>query len=256
MVGIIGGSGVYDIDWLEFAWESVEKNKYGEAIAKTGKLDDKEVVFIARHGMGHSLMPSAINYRANIRAMRDLGVTDIVATYAVGGIDPRFLPGDFAIPDQFIDFTWGRESTFFDRENEVVHTDMTEPYSRKLQGMIKRVLGSMHERFYDDQVYICTPGPRFETTAEIRAFRALGATLVGMTGVPEVALSRELGMSFASIAVITNLAAGVSPFPLSHEEVLEIFSQRIKVLSSVLKEVARKANDDPTIIQGATPING
>jgi 5'-methylthioadenosine phosphorylase len=256
MIGIIGGSGIYDLKWLENAKEEVVNSQYGQAKVKIGKLEDKEVVFLARHGNSHSLMPSAINYRANISTLHQLGVTDIFSTYAVGGIDPVMNPGDFGIIRQFIDFTWGRSSTFFDKEGEVVHSDMTTPYSDKLYQIIKTALKVTSQKYFDDQVYICTQGPRFETPAEIKAFSTMGATIVGMTGAQEVILANELGISFASIAVITNLAAGVSKNPLSHQEVLDIFNSKMQILSDVLKFCAIEAWKNLSVVKRATPING
>lgn len=256
MIGIIGGSGIYDLKWLENAKEEAVSSQYGDAKVKIGKLEGKDIVFLARHGKSHSLMPSAINYRANISALHQLGVTDIFSTYAVGGIDPAMNPGDFGIIRQFIDFTWGRNSTFFDKEGEVVHCDMTTPYSDKLCQIIKSALTTANQNHFDNQVYICTQGPRFETPAEIRAFSVMGATIVGMTGAQEVVLANELGMSFASIAVITNLAAGVSKNPLSHQEVLDIFNSKMQILSDVLRSCALEASKNPSVVKGATPICG
>lgn len=256
MIGIIGGSGIYDLKWLENSKEEVVNSQYGDTKVKIGKLEGKEIVFLARHGKSHSLIPSAINYRANISALCQLGVTDIFSTYAVGGIDPAMSPGDFGVIRQFIDFTWGRSSTFFDKEGEVVHCDMTMPYSDKLCQIIKSALTSANQKYFDDQVYICTQGPRFETPAEIKAFSIMGATIVGMTGAQEVVLANELGMSFASIAVITNLAAGVSQNPLSHQEVLDIFNSKMQILSDVLRFCALEVSKNPSVVKGATPICG
>ena len=256
MVGIIGGSGIYDIPWLEDAHEEIIDTEYGQAKTKIGYLEGHKAVFLARHGKSHTLMPSAVNYRANIKALFQLGVTDIFSTYAVGGIDPSMNPGDFGILSQFIDFTWGRAATFFDKEGEIVHCDMTEPYSPKLRSIIRRALEHAGQKYFDNQVYICTQGPRFETPAEIKAFSAMGATVVGMTGVPEVALAKELGISFASIAVITNLAAGVSINPLSHQEVLDMFHMKMKVLTEILKQCAIETSRNPSKVAGVKPING
>lgn len=235
MVGIIGGSGVYDIPWLEDAVELISENEYGEAKLKKGHVGTIEVVFLARHGKTHSIQPAVINYRANIKALYDSGARNVFSTYAVGAINPKYRPGDFAILGQFIDFTWGRNGTFHDRPGSVVHTDMSEPYSRKLSGLLKNSLQELGQHFYEDQVYICTQGPRFETPAEIKAYSTIGADVVGMTGCPEVALAREFGMNFASLAVITNFAAGVSSTLVSHQEVLDIFSARMETVSEILR---------------------
>ncbi len=235
MIGIIGGSGVYDIPWLENAVELIAENEYGEAKLKKGHVGSLEVVFLARHGKTHSIQPASINYRSNIKALYNSGVRNIFSTYAVGGINPKYRPGDFAIIGQFIDFTWGRNGTFHDKPGSVVHTDMSEPYSKKLSEVLKNSLQQLGQNFYENQVYICTQGPRFETPAEIKAYSIIGADIVGMTGCPEVALAREFGINFASLAVITNLAAGVSTALISHQEVLDIFNARMEIISEVLR---------------------
>ena len=246
MIGIIGGSGVYDISWLEDQREQVVKNRYGEAVIKSGWMDNQEIAFLTRHGKGHKVSPSMINYQANIMALADFGVTDIVATYAVGGISPKMVPGDFAICDQFIDFTKKRIGTFYDQQGKVVHTDMSKPYSHKLQEFIEEALTKEHAVFHPDAVYVCTEGPRYETPAEIKAFSVMGATIVGMTGCPEVALANELGIAFGGIAVITNLAAGVAKHPLGHREVMDTFNTRISQLGEILKTVAKLVSENPS----------
>ena len=246
MLGIIGGSGVYDVPWLDDPKEETVKNKYGEAVIKSGWLDNFEVAFLTRHGKGHKTSPSLINYRANIMALSDFGVTDIVATYAVGGIDPKMVPGDFAILDQFIDFTKNRIGTFYNEPGKVVHTDVSKPYSPKLQEFIEEALIKEHSVFHPDSVYVCTEGPRYETPAEIKAFSVMGATIVGMTGCPEVALANELGIAFSGIAIVTNLAAGVAKKPLGHKEVMDTFNTRIEQLSSILASVAKLASQNPS----------
>jgi 5'-methylthioadenosine phosphorylase len=248
MIGIIGGSGVYDLPWLENPQENVCRNKYGEALIKSGWLDGFEVAFLTRHGKGHKVSPSMICYRANIMALADFGVTDIVATYAVGGISPKMVPGDFAICDQFIDFTKTRIGTYYDQPGKVVHTDVSKPYSPKLQEYIEEALVKEHSVFHPDAVYVCTEGPRYETPAEIKAFSVMGATIVGMTGCPEVALANELGMAFGGIAVITNLAAGVAKHPLGHREVMDMFHTRTAQLAEILKTVAKLVSEDPSLV--------
>ena len=246
MIGIIGGSGVYDIPWLTDPQEQTLKNRFGEAVIKSGWVDNQEVAFLTRHGKGHKVSPSMINYRANIMALADFGVTDIVATYAVGGINSKMVPGDFAICDQFIDFTKNRIGTFYDQGGKVVHTDMSKPYSPKLQEYIEEALIKEHAVFHPDAVYVCTEGPRYETPAEIKAFSIMGATIVGMTGCPEAALANELGMAFGGIAVITNLAAGVAKHPLGHKEVMDTFKMRISQLGEILKTVTKLVSDNPS----------
>lgn len=236
MIGIIGGSGVYNLPWLEDAREEEIETDYGTAIVKVGYLEGYEVVFMARHGKDHKLPPSAINYRANIKALEQIGTTDIYATCAVGGINSEMVPGDFAIPDQFIDFTSGRENTFFDKPGNVKHTDVSEPCSPKLRGCLQSALIDENVLFHPSSVYICTNGPRYETPAEIKAFASMGATIVGMTVATEAVLSAELGIPFCALAVITNHAAGVAKKKLRHEEVISIFNQRIELVSTIMRK--------------------
>ncbi|MEZ4812174.1 MAG: S-methyl-5'-thioinosine phosphorylase [Caldisericia bacterium] len=240
MIGIIGGSGVYNLSWLEDAREQEIETDFGSALVKVGYLDDEtEVAFITRHGKDHKLPPSIINYRANIMALKQIGVTEILATYAVGGINPGMEPGDFAIVDQFIDFTWGRKSTFFDESGDVRHTDVSEPYDPTLRDLLRQALVDENVLFHPSATYICTNGPRYETPAEIKAFSVMGATIVGMTGAQEAALAAEAEIPFAALAVITNLAAGVSKKKLSHDEVVEIFNKRIETTSNILKRTVQ-----------------
>jgi 5'-methylthioadenosine phosphorylase len=246
VLGIIGGSGVYDVPWLDDPKEEIVKNKYGEAVIKSGWLENFEVAFLTRHGKGHKTSPSLINYRANLMALSDFGVTDIIATYAVGGISPKMVPGDFAILDQFIDFTKNRIGTFYNEPGKVVHTDVSRPYSPKLQEFIEEALIKEHAVFHPDSVYVCTEGPRYETPAEIKAFSIMGATIVGMTGCPEVALANELGIAFGGIAIVTNLAAGVAKKPLGHKEVMDTFNTRIEQLSNILVTIAKLASQEPS----------
>ena len=191
-----------------------------------GAFQGVEVAFMARHGKGHSIPPHAINYRANIWGLRALGVERVLSTAAVGSLNPEMGPGDFVIIDQFLDFTKDRPLTFFDGgEYGVAHVDVTHPYCP----VLRRALISVGERLglalHPAGTYVCVEGPRYETAAEIRAYRTLGGDLVGMTNVPESVLAREAGLCYATMAMVTNLAAGLSPEPLSHEEVVEIMNR-------------------------------
>lgn len=220
-VAIIGGSGVYNQSFLETC-ESVEvETIYGPAALKIGTYHDREVVFVARHGSGHSVPPHRVNYRANIAALKKIGVSRIVATAAVGSLREKLSPGKRVIVDQFIDFSKNRPLTFYDGgESPVIHTDFTEPYCPQTRAAITRAAEKVSQEIIDGGCYICTEGPRFETAAEIRMFKNWGADVVGMTGVPEVVLAREAGLCYASICLPTNFAAGVTGIPLEQEEVL------------------------------------
>ncbi|HEX3032236.1 MAG TPA: S-methyl-5'-thioadenosine phosphorylase [Bacillota bacterium] len=223
---IIGGTGVYDPKILTDTREEKVHTNYGDVVVKVGSYHGKEIAFLPRHGAKHSVPPHLINYRANISALKQLGVTKILATAAVGSLNPAMLPGDFVLVDQFMDFTKNRAATFFEGGSQgVVHIDLTEPYCKELRGVMKTAAGQLGLRLSEGGNYVCTEGPRFETPAEIRMYRMLGGDLVGMTSCPEVALSREAEMCYATVAMVTNFAAGISPTCLTHSEVVETMRQ-------------------------------
>lgn len=235
-VAIIGGTGVYDPGLLEGREETTVTTPYGEARVSLGRFRGIEVGFLTRHGPHHSLPPHRVNYRANIRALRDLGFERVLATAAVGSLNPEMKPGEFVLVDQFVDFTRCRESTFFEGgEAGVVHVDFTEPYCPELRASLARAARELEIAAHEGGVYVCTEGPRFETPAEIRAFRILGGDLVGMTNVPEVVLAREANLCYALVAAVTNFAAGISPTPLTHEEVLQVMAANTARLRALLE---------------------
>ncbi len=232
MFGLVTGSGFYDIpDLIDRAVETVD-TPYGSTLVTVGRWLDHDVVFLPRHGADHSVPPSRINYRANIWALRDAGATSIIATAVSGGIDRSLSVGDLVIISDFLDFTNGRATTFFDGSNESFdaarhHTDMTWPYDPSLRGHLLAAARVEGIDVVDGGVYATTNGPRFETPAEIEMMRMLGADLVGMTGYPEVALARELGIAYASIGVVSNAAAGMStnesgPTALSTDDIFDL----------------------------------
>jgi len=220
-IGIIGGTGVYDPAILTNVGSEVVNTPYGDIHVKTGEYMGTPVVFLARHGVGHSLPPHQVNYRGNIRAMKQLGVDRIIATGAVGSLNLEMLPGEFILVDQFIDFTKNRVQTFYDSGKQgVVHIDMTQPYCLEFRKIIQSAARETGIPVKNKGTYICSEGPRFETPAEIKMFSAMGGDLVGMTSVPEVVLAREAEICYATIAMVTNFAAGISPTPLTHAEVM------------------------------------
>jgi len=221
-LAVIGGTGVYRADMLEESMEIEVQTSYGSVSLRKGSLKGREIAFLARHGKGHTVPPHLINYRANISALKSLGVKRIIATAAVGSLNEKMKPLDLVIVDQFLDFTKGRESTFYEGgEKGVLHVDMTEPYCAETARFIYGQARALDLPAHLGGCYVATEGPRFETPAEIRMFRLLGGDVVGMTGVPEAVLAREAGMCYASIAMVTNYAAGISPAALSHGEVVE-----------------------------------
>ncbi|HUU73538.1 MAG TPA: S-methyl-5'-thioinosine phosphorylase [Burkholderiales bacterium] len=211
MIGIIGGSGLTQLSNLEITRREVVRTPYGEPSGALtfGSLNGHDVVFIARHGYGHTLPPHAVNYRANIWAMHAQGVSGLASVASVGGIRKDFEPGVLAVPDQIIDYTYGRMHTFFDGpEQPVTHIDFTHPYCEDLR---QELINSAIEKgipLINGGVYAATQGPRLESAGEINRLERDGADMVGMTGMPEAALAREMGLCYASITVVANWAAG------------------------------------------------
>lgn len=225
-IAIIGGTGVYDAKILDQIHEQRVETPYGAVHLQTGRYKDREIAFLARHGAGHSIPPHLVNYRANIWALKKSGVSRIIATTAVGALNPAMRPGDFVVLNQFLDFTKNRASTFFTGgERGVVHVDMTEPYCPSVRQALVTAAGLKGLRVHDGGTYVCTEGPRFETPAEIQMYAKMGGDVVGMTGVPEVVLAREAEMCYAGVSMITNFAAGIAEQPLTHQEVLAMMRQ-------------------------------
>ena len=201
--------------------------------------------------VGHVVSPSVINFRANIYGLRQIGVKRILASSSCGSINPSIEPGSLIILDQFIDLTKSRQYTFYDGKTSVkvwpdkppikaaVHVDMTQPYCPELRNVLIRACKKVGLKFHKHGCYICSEGPRFETLAEIKAFRLLGADVVGMTNVPESVLARELAICYAVCAVSTNWAAGVKGAKITHNEVIETFRKAINKLSKVFRESIR-----------------
>ncbi len=218
-VGIIAGTGFYELPGLSEAEHHVVQTGWGEASAMTGRWHGRRIVFVPRHGGDHSIAPSAINYRANIAAMRDLGAVAILAVSVVGSMVPERGTGSFLLLDDYLEFTTGRAATFFDGPGQVVHTDMSTPYDPALRAAMAAAAQAEGIDVAPSATYVCTNGPRFETPAEIRMYAQMGGSVVGMTGYPEVALAREAGIPYAGVAVVANMAAGMFDGEISHEEV-------------------------------------
>jgi 5'-methylthioadenosine phosphorylase len=234
-IAIIGGTGVYDPRILTGVRELQATTPYGAINVTVGTWQGQEIVFMARHGKGHTVPPHMINYRANMWGLAQLGVERVLTTTAVGSLNPDMKPGDFVLIDQFLDFTKVRQSTYFDgKDGKVVHLDYTEPYCPEVRAAIREAASQNGISINCGGCYVCTEGPRFESKAEILAYRRLGGDLVGMTNVPEVILARELGMCYATISMVTNYAAGISPTPLTHQEVLDVMAANGDQLKSLL----------------------
>jgi 5'-methylthioinosine phosphorylase len=211
MLGIIGGSGLARLSSLEVTRRLVVRTPYGEPSGALtfGRLGGREVVFLARHGHGHTIPPHEVNYRANIWALHAQQARDVVSIASVGGIRADLTPGALVVPDQIIDYTHGRGATFFGQdERGVVHVDFTRPYCEKLRARIIEAAAAAGEPVIAGGTYAATQGPRLETAAEVNRLERDGADMVGMTGMPEAVLARELGLCYAAIAVVVNCAAG------------------------------------------------
>jgi 5'-methylthioadenosine phosphorylase len=206
-IAIIGGTGFENL--LENTGQLRLGTPYGIAPPlHIGKICGKRVIFLPRHGSNHSVPPHKINYKANIYALYEVGVKRILATNAVGAINFNFKPGDIVVPHDFIDFTKLRSATFYD-EAPVTHIDVSQPYCPEIRKLLIETAEKLGFHAWDKAVLVCTEGPRYETPAEIEMFRRLGCDIVGMTGVPEAVLARELEMCYASICYVSNMAAGV-----------------------------------------------
>ena len=235
LIAIIGGTGVCDATMLEHVKEGQQQNYYGTIRYMQGTYKGKDIVFLPRHGKTHSIPPHLINYRANILGLKKLGVTAILSTTAVGSLNLDDKPDDFVLPDQFLDFTKSRHTSFFDGgQNVVVHVDMTDPYCPALRETVMQAGAALGYSVHNGGTYVCTEGPRFETPAEIRMFAQFGGDLVGMTNVPEVCLAREAEICYATVSMVTNFAAGISPQPLTHEEVVESMAKNSLRLRTLL----------------------
>lgn len=211
MLGIIGGTGLTQLANLEITRREVVRTPYGEPSGPLtfGSIGGHQVAFLARHGYGHTIPPHLVNYRANLWAMHSAGARCVVSVATVGAIAEQLTPGCIVIPHQIIDYTWGRKSTYHDNiDVPVTHIDFTEPYSAEMRALCMRAADAAGECYSDGGVYAAVQGPRLETAAEINRLEGDGATMVGMTGMPEAALARELGLDYAAICVVANHAAG------------------------------------------------
>ncbi len=211
MLAIIGGSGLTQLSNLNITRRQVVRTPYGEPSGALtfGTIEGRDVVFLARHGYGHTIPPHEVNYRANIWALHAENALDVVSIASVGGIRADLIPGTLALPDQIIDYTHGRDSTFSDQTyRSVTHIDFTYPYSDAMRKRLHRAAATAGVPVVDGGTYAATQGPRLETAAEINRLERDGADMVGMTGMPEAALARELGLSYAAVAVVVNYAAG------------------------------------------------
>jgi 5'-methylthioinosine phosphorylase len=251
MLGIIGGSGLSQLANLQDIRKKVVRTPYGEPSGALtfGNLNGHPVAFLARHGYGHTIAPHEVNYRANMWALHAEGAHKILSIATVGGIHPDLKPGVIAIPDQIIDYTWGRKSTYYGCnehycDKSVVHVDFTWPYCEDMRQLAMQACQAAGECCIDGGVYAATQGPRLETAAEINRLERDGATMVGMTGMPEAVLARELGLCYAALAVTANYAAGrgSSAESIPYEEVKASLDQAMGRVRGIIEAMVEAAD--------------
>lgn len=243
-LALIGGTGLQQIKFQHNKNVSIE-TPYGLVKLEIADVNGTEIAFLKRHGEGHTVPPHRINYRGNIWALKQIGVKRILATGAVGSLSPKFGVGEITLIDQFLDFTKNRSQTFYEGgEQGVLHVDVSQPYCSDLREIVAHAAQNINIEIKTSGVYVCTEGPRFETPAEIKMFRMLGGELVGMTGVPEVVLARELGMCYATIALVTNAAAGIINQPLTHAEVIDTMDILSETVAKLVENTCTLLNKD------------
>lgn len=234
-IGIIGGSGIADAGFFEEVERKELETPFGSPSGPyiIGKSAGLDVIFLPRHGIGHKIPPHGINYRANIWGMRELGVSKILAPSAVGSLREDFRPGEICIADQFIDWTRGRELTFFDGP-EVVHVGVADPYCSSLRGMLAGICGKKEIPHHKEGTLVVIAGPRFSTKAESRMFRNF-ADIIGMTGVPEAQLARELGLCYANLSMITDYDVWAEK-PVNTAEVIRTMQENVGKIQVIIEE--------------------
>lgn len=243
LTAIIGGSGLCDYPGLEIDEVREVETPFGmpSAALRIGRLNQSQVVFLPRHGEKHAIAPHRINYRANIHALQQIGVSHILAVAAVGGISEAYGPGTLAVPDQIIDYTHGREQSFFsDDFSADKHIDFTWPYNHKLRELLLEVSRFLSLTLVDGGTYGAVQGPRLETAAEISRMARDGCDLVGMTGMPEAYLAREAGIDYATLAVVANWAAGIADTELSMEDISRTLAEGIAGVQALLAKLIGK----------------
>lgn len=235
-IAIIGGTGLTSLDNLELTGKEVVNTPHGppSAALRRGVLQGHEVVFLPRHGSAHTIPPHKVNFRANLWALKHIGVQRVIAVAAVGGIRSDMAPGRIVFPNQIIDYTWGRQNTFFETDlSEVTHIDFTYPYTESLRQALIASARDTEIDAVEDGTYGATQGPRLESSAEINRLERDGCDIVGMTGMPEAALARELDLEYATCAVVANWAAGRAPGTITMAEIdrnLKSGMERVKKL--------------------------
>lgn len=237
-IGIFGGTGIYDSGLLKDAEEIRQGGgAYGSPsdVITVGRFHGRSIAFLPRHGRRHSIPPHRINFRANIEAFKNMGVSRIIAPSAVGSLREDLKPGDFALPSQYIDYTKSRDYSFSD-VGRVIHISMADPFCPELQDATLKAAQNCNIRLHTDKTYVCIEGPRFSTKAESRMYRQIGADIIGMTLVPECQLAREARICYASVSTITDYDAWAEK-PVTAKEVMETLSKNVERTKTLLTEV-------------------
>ncbi len=234
-LAIIGGTGLDQLDSFEILKKEEVDTVWGSPSSALtfGLWKGVELVFLARHGAEHTVAPHKINYRANIQALNDVGVDQVISVAAVGGIRADMGPGELIIPDQIIDYSHSRITTFYE-DDEVVHIDFTEPYTASLRAALLASAKESSIHVVDGGTYACTQGPRLESAAEVRKLKNDGCDLIGMTAMPEAALAREAGLNYAACAVVANWGAGLVEGEISMAEIEKNLEQGMVSLKELL----------------------
>lgn len=248
MLAIIGGTGMTQLPCLEISHRQIIRTPYGEPSGPFtfGSINGNKVVFLARHGYGHTIPPHEVNYRANLWALRSLDLMNVVAVASVGGIRADLAPGVLAVPDQIIDYTHCRHYTYYEgTDRPVTHIDFTEPYCQLTRNRLLEAALLSGEKVIDGGVYGATQGPRLETAAEINRMERDGVDMVGMTGMPEASLARELGLCYATVAVVANYAAGrkTSVHAISLEDAHAVLERAMVRVRDILERVVEIDGD-------------
>lgn len=239
-IGVIGGSGLYHLNpdankELSSSYDIATPFAEEPISLFEEKLNECNVYFLPRHGAQHKVPPHKINYRANLWALKKAGVKKIVAVNAVGGVNEDFKPGALVIPDQLIDYTWGRDHSFFDGLNSLHdHIDFTYPYDAELRDVLRKEAAKLNLSIDGQVCFACTQGPRLETAAEVRKLKTDGCDIVGMTGMPEAALARELGIAYACIALVVNPAAGLSDELITIDKIKAVLDEGLQSVRELL----------------------
>ena len=248
MIAIIGGTGMTKLACLEISNRQVMRTPYGEPSGPLtfGKIGNHEIIFLARHGYGHTIPPHMVNYRANLWALESFKPTRVVSVASVGGIHGNLVPGTITVPDQIIDYTHSRKFTYFEgTDRPVTHIDFTHPYCSVTRGRLVEAAKQAKEKIIDGGVYAATQGPRLESAAEINRLERDGANMVGMTGMPEAALAKELGLCYATLAVVANYAAGrgTSEHLIRLEDVHSVLEKAMVNVRNILEQLVNLDGD-------------